>query len=139
MDIDRDFHNKYTGQTPLHIFNSLIKKLQNIHNEIDKEKKNRTNKKIRDMSISIRRMKQQIKSTRDPTEKREINNRLEELQRSLSSEIESREQAAQMRIKNFYKTGTFTSFAGIGPFISVFSKYETVDNKGNERKVVGCT
>ncbi len=36
MDIDRDFHNKYTGQTPLHIFNSLIKKLQNIHNEIDK-------------------------------------------------------------------------------------------------------
>jgi hypothetical protein len=49
MDIDRDFHNKYTGQTPLHIFNSLIKKLQNIHNEIDKEKKNRTNKKIRDM------------------------------------------------------------------------------------------
>jgi hypothetical protein len=51
-------------------------------------------------------MKQQIKSTRDPIEKREINNRLEELQRSISSEIESREQAAQMRIKNFYKTGT---------------------------------
>ena len=64
------------------------------------------NKKIRDMSISIRRMKQQIKNTRDPIEKREINNRLEELQRSISSEIESREQAAQMRIKNFYKTGT---------------------------------
>jgi hypothetical protein len=51
-------------------------------------------------------MKQQIKSTRDPTEKREINNRLEELQRSISSETESREQGAQMRIKNFYKTGT---------------------------------
>jgi hypothetical protein len=39
-------------------------------------------------------MKQQIKSTRDPIEKREINNRLEELQRSISSETESREQAA---------------------------------------------
>jgi hypothetical protein len=51
-------------------------------------------------------MKQQIKNTRDPIEKREINNRLEEVQRSLSMETESREQAAQMRIKNFYKTGT---------------------------------
>jgi hypothetical protein len=51
-------------------------------------------------------MKQQIKNTRDPIEKREINNRLEEVQRSLSMETESREQAAQMRIRNFYKTGT---------------------------------
>ena len=79
MDTNWDFYNKYTGQTPRHIFNSLIKKLHTIHNEIAKEKKNRTNKKIRDMSISIPRMKQQIKSTSDPTEKREINNRLEEL------------------------------------------------------------
>ncbi len=51
-------------------------------------------------------MKQQIKNTRDPIEKREMNNRLEEVQRSLSIETESREQAAQMRIRNFYKTGT---------------------------------
>jgi hypothetical protein len=33
----------------------------------------------------------------------------------------------------------FSSSAGIDPFISVFSKYETVDNKGKERKVAGCT
>ena len=32
----------------------------------------------------------------------------------------------------------FPSSAGIGPFISIFSKYETVDNKGKERKVAGC-
>ncbi len=41
-----------------------------------------------------------------PNRKREINNRLEEVQRSLSMETESREQVAQMRKRNFYKTGT---------------------------------
>ncbi len=45
MDTNRDFYNIHTGQTPLHSFNSLIKKLHNLHNEIDKEKKNRMNKK----------------------------------------------------------------------------------------------
>ena len=34
---------------------------------------------------------------------------------------------------------TFSSSAGIGPFISVFSKYKTVDNSRKERKVAGCT
>ncbi len=33
----------------------------------------------------------------------------------------------------------FPSFAGIGPFISVISRYETVDNNRTERKVAGCT
>ncbi len=33
----------------------------------------------------------------------------------------------------------FTSSAGIGPFISVISRYETVDNNKTERKVAGCT
>jgi hypothetical protein len=46
MDGNRDFYNNYTGQTHLHIFNSLIKKLHTIHNEIAKEKKNKINKKI---------------------------------------------------------------------------------------------
>jgi hypothetical protein len=45
MDTNRDFHNKYTGQTPLHIFNSLIKKLHTIHNEIAKERKKQNEQK----------------------------------------------------------------------------------------------
>jgi hypothetical protein len=70
MDENRDFYNNYTGKTPLHIFNLFIKKLHTIHNEIAKEKKNKINKKIRDISFSVLRLKQQIRNTRDPMEKR---------------------------------------------------------------------
>ncbi len=35
-----------------------------------------------------------------------MNNRLEDIQRTLAMETEAREKAAQMRISNFYKTGT---------------------------------
>jgi exonuclease III len=106
LDENRDFFNSETGQTPLHTFNSLIKKLQMCHNEIARKNKNKINNKIRDISISILQLKRQIKAARNPIEKREINNRLEEVQRSLAMETESREKAAQMRISNFYKTGT---------------------------------
>jgi putative component of toxin-antitoxin plasmid stabilization module len=42
-----------------------------------------------------------MKRTRDSQAKIEINNRLEEIQRTLAMETEVRELAAQMRIKNF--------------------------------------
>jgi hypothetical protein len=106
LDENRDFHNNNTGQTPLHSFNTLIKKLHTLHNEILKRKKNVNNLKIRNISNSLRDLKHEMKRARDPEVKIEINNRLEETQRTLATETEAREKAAQMRINNFYKTGT---------------------------------
>ena len=105
LDENRDFHNNNTGQTSLHSFNTLIKKLHTLHDEISKRKKNENNLKIRNISNSLRNLKHELKTTRDPEAKIEINNRLEEIQRTLVTETEAREKAAQMRINNFYKTG----------------------------------
>ncbi len=103
---NRDFDNNDTGQTSLHSFNTLIKKLHTLHDEISKRKKNENNLKIRNISNSPRNLKHELKRTRDPEAKIEINNRLEEIQRTLATETEAREKAAKMRINNFYKTGT---------------------------------
>jgi hypothetical protein len=48
----------------------------------------------------------ELKNTRDPQEKIEVNNRLEEIQRTLAMETEAKEKAAQMRIKNCYRLET---------------------------------
>jgi len=106
LDENRIFHNTDTGQTPLHSFNSLIKQLHTLHDEISKRKKTENNLKIRNISSSLRNLKRELKNTRDPQAKIEVNNRLEDIQRTLAMETEAREKAAQMRISNFYKTGT---------------------------------
>ena len=106
LDENRTFHNKNTNQTSLHAFNTLIRNLHNLHNEISKRKKNENNLKIRNISNSLRNLKHELKRTRDPQAKIEVNNRLEEIQRTLAMETEAREKAAQMRISNFYRSGT---------------------------------
>jgi hypothetical protein len=89
LDENRDFHNNNTGQTSLHSFNTLIKKLHTLHDEISKRKKNENNLKIRNISNSLRNLKHELKITRDPEAKIEINNRLEEIQRTLVTETEA--------------------------------------------------
>jgi exonuclease III len=88
LDENRDFHNNHTGRTPLHSFNILIKNLHTLHDEISKTKKNENNLKIRNISNSTRNLKHELKNTRDPQAKIEINNRLEDIQRSLAMETE---------------------------------------------------
>ncbi len=94
LDENRIFHNTDTGQTPLHSFNSLIKQLHTLHDEISKRKKNENNLKIRNISSSLRNLKREFKNTRDPQAKIEVNNRLEDIQRTLAMETEAREKAA---------------------------------------------
>ena len=106
LDENRDFFNNVTGQTPLHSFNSLVRNLHKCHDEIAKRKKDINNKKIRNISIEIRNLKHQIKNSRNQQMKTEINNRLEDVQRSLAMETEAKEKAANMKISNFYKIGT---------------------------------
>jgi hypothetical protein len=55
---------------------------------------------------SFEKLKHELKNIRDQQAKIEINNRLEEIQRTLAAETEVREKAAQMRINNFYRLGT---------------------------------
>jgi hypothetical protein len=106
LDENRTFHNTNTNQTSLHAFNTLIRNLHNLHNEISKRKKNENNHKIRNISNYLRNLKHELKRSRDPQTKIEINNRIEEIQRTLAMETETREKAAQMRISNFYRSGT---------------------------------
>jgi hypothetical protein len=61
LDENRDFHNNDTGQTSLHSFNTLIKKLHTLHDKISKRKKNENNLKIRNILNSLRNLKHELK------------------------------------------------------------------------------
>jgi N-methylhydantoinase B/oxoprolinase/acetone carboxylase alpha subunit len=78
LDENRIFHNVDTGQKPLHSFNSLIKNLHTLHDEISNRKKNENNFNIRSISNSLRNIKWELKNTRDLQAKIEGNNRLED-------------------------------------------------------------
>jgi hypothetical protein len=65
LDENIAFHNNLAGQTPLHSFNTLIKNLHTLHNEISKRKKNENNLKIRNISNSLRNLIYELKNTRD--------------------------------------------------------------------------
>jgi hypothetical protein len=64
LDENRTFHNKNTNQTSLHVFNTLIRNLHNLHNEISKRKKNENNLKIRNISNSLRNLKHELENQR---------------------------------------------------------------------------
>jgi len=97
-------HDIHNGRTTLHVFNSIIKELQGIHNEISKEKTNKQRSEVRRISHQLFQLKQTRKRVREEEEKQGIDEQITDIQRRISNNIEAKDKAAQMRISNFCKT-----------------------------------
>jgi len=97
-------HDIHNGRTTLHVFNSIIKELQSIHNEISKEKINKQRSEVRRTSHQLFQLKRTRKRARGEEEKQGIDEQIADIQRRISNDIEAKDKAAQMRISNFYKT-----------------------------------
>jgi exonuclease III len=100
------YTNPLQGQTALHILNKAISDLHKIHDQIAKEKGAKTREYVQRISASIYKLKQKLKKETNVECKHNIAEQIETLQRQLTQNIEAKEQAAQMRIQNFYKTAT---------------------------------
>ncbi len=106
LDENREFNQVVPGKTHLHVFNQMISRLQNIHNQVAKKQTSKNNSKIREISTNLKSLKRELKQARTPQRKIEINNTIIDIQRTLSTEVEAKDKASQMRIGNFYKTRT---------------------------------
>jgi hypothetical protein len=93
-----------TGRTTMHVLNNLIKELHSIHNDIGKRKLEQQRLGVRKTSSELYLLRNRLKRSKNLTETDDIHSRINELQKTLSNEIESKEQASQMRISNFYRT-----------------------------------
>jgi len=99
-----EVHNIRTGRTTLHVFNHIIRDLQQSHNNIARTRAAKQRREIRNISERLFHLKRSLKRTRQAQEKEDINQQIEDIQRRISNEIEAKDKASQMRISNFYKT-----------------------------------
>ncbi len=104
LDDNVTVDGKEQGVTSLHLFNMAVQDLQQIHDQIAKDKQRAAGKKLRETSTEIFTLKKQLRKPGLPEAKQDIADRITHLQHELSSVLEARDTASTMRIRNFYKT-----------------------------------
>ncbi len=72
----QDIHN---GRTTLHVFNSIVKELQGIHNNISKEKANKQRSKVRRISNQLFQLKRTRKRVRGVETKQGIDEQIADI------------------------------------------------------------
>jgi hypothetical protein len=97
---------KEQGITSLHLFNTTIQDLQQLHDRIAKDKQRVAGKKLRETSAEIFNLKKQLRKPGLPETKQDLADRITHLQHELSAQLEARDTASTMRIRDFYKTTT---------------------------------
>jgi len=102
------FNQPERGITALHTLNTLIQKLQQEHNRIAKERSKAEGRKLQEASRTLFELKKQLKKERREEEQQALADQISTYQRELSNDIEAKDLASQLRIKNFYLTGNGT-------------------------------
>jgi len=106
IDWQREFNRSHEGHTALHTFNSLITKLHSLHNEIVSKKAKARFDKLYEPSKELFKLKKKLKTANTDATKNQIHEQICELQKSIKDDLEAKDNAAQTRIKNFYKSRT---------------------------------
>ena len=104
IDQGKTFEKIHEGQTALHVFNSLLSRLHDLHGEIAREKNRQTANKLKLPSLQLADLKKRLKKSKSENEKRELHDQITEIQKTIKDDIEAKDQASRMRISNFYKT-----------------------------------
>jgi len=86
----------------------VITKLQELHNDIYRQKNDAESKHLQNISNQLYSLKQQMKQTSLPTEQERITEEITEEQKKLADLMEAKEEASRLRISNFYLTGNGT-------------------------------
>jgi len=108
LDQEFQLHNRYTGYTALHLFNTIVQQLQQLHNRVAKKKAQKEGRVLQEASNKLFQLKHQLKTARTEHQKQEAAEEINNRQRELSNILESREHASHTRISNFYLLGNGT-------------------------------
>jgi exonuclease III len=102
LDENNQIEDKGTGHTSLHFFNDAVHQLQHLHDQIAQNKRTSSGKRLRDTSSNIFHLKKQLRKPGTILQKQEITDQINHLQHELASELEAKDLASTLRIKNFY-------------------------------------
>jgi hypothetical protein len=105
MDTGLTAHNLRPGRTDLHFFNSIIKKVRALHNEVDGAKRLKKEEALTTKSKRQYYLHKQInKKSTSQEMQQQYQEEFNTLQRDLRMEAEVKEQAKHLRIQNFYRS-----------------------------------
>ncbi len=106
IDDNVQIDERGTGFTSLHLFNEAVHQLQHLHDQIARNKRTSVGKRLRDTSSTIFNLKKELRKPCSAPRKQEITEQITHLQHELSAELEAKDVASTLRIKNFYATNT---------------------------------
>jgi hypothetical protein len=96
LDDNIQIEEKRTGLTSLHFFNEAVHQLQHLHDQIARNKRLSTGKRLRDTSSTIFNLKKQLCKPGTVLQKQEITEQINLLQHELSSELEAKDIASTL-------------------------------------------
>ena len=105
-DLTREFDRPTEGHTALHAFNTLIRKLQRLHEDISYQHYKTVSDKLQEPSRNLIDLKRRLKKARTEGDKDDIHEQICDIQKTIQDDLEAKDAASQLRISNFYKDRT---------------------------------
>jgi hypothetical protein len=104
LDACYTFDDPHSGQTTAHVFSELVHSLTQLHDDIARKKALCVSKTLRETSVSLYRLQKKIKGEADQGRRQEMHEEIVRLQQNLKTDLEAKDTASRLRIKNFYRT-----------------------------------
>ncbi len=139
IDDNVQIDEKGTGFTSLHLFNEAVQQLQHLHDQIARNKRTSAGKHLRDTSSTIFTLKKELRKPCSATRKQEITEQITHLQHELSAELEAKDVASTLRIKNFYTTNTGKMVPETFDCIKESKKNRTIHTLQHEGRLITDT
>jgi hypothetical protein len=98
------FDDPHSGQTTIQVLSNLIQNLAQVHDDIARRKALEVSKTLRETSATLFSLQKKIKGEGDPGRRQEMHEEIVRLQQNLKTDLEAKDTASRLRIKDFYKT-----------------------------------
>jgi hypothetical protein len=102
------YNHLNTGDNAMTILNCIIGELDHLHNNMLRHKNTQSARQLQNTSKQLFQLQASLKSEKRQQEKEDIHLELTQCQKELANDLEAKNQATQMRIKNFYLAGNGT-------------------------------
>ncbi len=84
----------------MHAFNTLIRKLQRLHEDISYQHYKTVSDKLQEPSRNLIDLKRKLKKARTEGDKDDIHEQICDIQKTIQDDLEAKDAASQLRISN---------------------------------------
>ena len=105
LESQYQFNHRHTGENAMTTLNCIIGELDQLHSNILARKNAHSSRQLQNTSKQIYQLQARLKTEKEQQERENISQEISRCQKELANDLEAKNQATQMRIKNFYLAG----------------------------------